>query len=448
MPLSSLQPKARVFNYSVVKWSVFGVLILTYILVYFHRMAPAVVSEYLMAEFKTTGTKLGTLSALYFFVYACMQIPSGVIADTLGTRISIIAGNLVAGLGSIIFALAGSFEMACVGRFFVGLGVSVVFVSIMKSNSVWFSEKVFGLMSGVTLLIGNLGSVLAAGPLSALLMTFAWRTIFIGIGMFSLLLSLAAFIVVRNRPEDLGFTPPNSYGRDGHIAERSGWLKNLGGVVSVLSIWPGFWVQFGMIGGLYSFMGLWGIPYLRDVHGLERAIAANYMTTMLLCFAFGSLFFGWFSDMIGRRKPLLVGCVLLYTLIWCLLMFTAWKPGWAGLLLFGAMGVAGSGFVLTFAAAKEIIHPQLSGMAVSVVNTGCFIGTALMQPLFGYVADFAWDGRIVNGIRVYAAMDYQRGFYLMLFFAALAVLGSIRLRETYCRNQFVAGKERASTKKG
>lgn len=169
-------------QFETAKWSLFTILIATYVLVYFHRMAPGVVSEFLMSDFQTTGTKLGSLSAIYFFVYACMQIPSGVIADTLGTRTSIVSGNLVAGLGSLTFGLAGSFEMACIGRFLVGLGVSVVFVSIMKSNAVWFHENVFGIMSGLTLLCGNLGSVLAAGPLALALTTFTWRAVFVAIG--------------------------------------------------------------------------------------------------------------------------------------------------------------------------------------------------------------------------------------------------------------------------
>jgi sugar phosphate permease len=432
--ISTANAESRLLTFPIAKWSVFAILILTYILVYFHRMAPGVVSEYLMAAFQSTGTQLGTLSAIYFFVYACMQIPSGVIADTLGTRTSVVSGNLVAGAGSIIFGMAGSFEVACVGRFLVGLGVSVVFVSIMKSNSVWFTEKVFGVMSGLTLLIGNLGSVLAAAPLSALLTVFAWRTVFIGIGFLSLALAALGFLIVRNRPEDLGFTAPNVHTETQSGALHSNWLKNLGSVVSVLRLWPGFWVQFGMIGGLYSFMGLWGIPYLRDVHGLDRSYAANHMTTMLLCFAAGALFFGWFSDRIGRRKPILIACVLGYTISWLILMYASWSPGVTGFFLFGFMGFAGSGFVLTFAAAKEIIHPNLSGMAVSVVNTGCFIGTALMQPLFGYIADISWDGSIENGIRIYSQTDYYHGFLLMLIFAAIAVAGSCRLRETYCRN--------------
>lgn len=432
--ISSAKAPPRLLTFPIAKWSIFSVLIVTYILVYFHRMAPGVVSEYLMAAFQSTGTELGTLSAIYFFVYACMQIPSGVIADTLGTRSSIIGGNLVAGIGSIVFGLAGSFAVACVGRFLVGLGVSVVFISIMKSNSVWFPARVFGFMSGLTLLIGNLGSVLAAAPLSALLTFFAWRTVFVGIGFLSLTLAVLGFFIVKNRPEDLGFPAPNHHAETQSGALAGNWLQNLGSVVSVLRLWPGFWVQFGMIGGLYSFMGLWGIPYLRDVHGLDRSSAASHMTTMLLAFAVGALFFGWFSDRIGRRKPILIGCVLGYTLSWLILMYVPWSPGVGGLMLFGFMGFAGSGFVLTFAAAKEIIHPNLSGMAVSVVNTGCFIGTALMQPLFGYIADLTWDGTMVNGLRIYSPADYYHGFILMLVFAAIAVAGSFRLRETYCRN--------------
>lgn len=422
-------------RFKTVRWSIFSILILTYILVYFHRMAPGVVSEYLMADFQTTGTRLGALSAIYFFVYAAMQLPSGVLADTLGTRTAIIGGNITAGLGSILFGLATSFEMACAGRFFVGLGVSVVFISIMKNNAVWFHARVFGVMSGVTLLIGNLGSVTAAGPLSALLNVFAWRSIFIGIGIFSLLLAVAGFFIVRNRPEDCGFEPPNPRLRSENSPSLdASWLKNLLSVITVLRVWPGFWVQFGAIGALYSFMGLWGVPYLRDVHALSRADAAHYMTVMLLSFAVGALFFGWFSDRIRRRKPVMIAGMLLYFCSWLILVFSDWSAGLGGQVLFSVMGFAGSSFVITFACAKEVINPELSGMAVSVVNTGCFIGTALMQPLFGWIADRTWDGTIVDGIRVYSSADYHNGFLLMLVFIGVGLVGSFLVRETRCRN--------------
>ncbi len=115
-------------------------------------------------------------------------------------------------------------------------------------------------------------------------------------------------------------------------------------------------------------------------------------------------------------------------------MFTSWSPGAVGYLLFGFMGLMGSGFVVTFAAAKEVINPHLSGMAVSVVNTGCFIGTAIMQPLFGRIVDMTWDGTIINKVRLYAASDYHNGFLIVLGFSVIAIMGALRLHETGGRN--------------
>ncbi len=428
-------PSEANFRFEIARWSIFAILILTYILVYFHRMAPGVVSEFLMADFKINGTRLGALSAIYFAIYALMQIPSGVIADTLGTRTSIISGNLVAGIGSILFGMATGFEMACVGRFLVGLGVSVVFISIMKNNSVWFHEKVFGIMSGLTLFFGNLGAVMAAGPLAQILTIFHWRTVFIGIGAISLGLAIIGFLLVRNKPQDMGFAPPNTYSAQSQTINEN-WLINLKNVVMTLRVWPGFWVQFGMIGSSYTFMGLWGMPYLRDVHSLGRSFAADHMTVQLLSFALGSLFWGWVSDKVGKRKPFLILAAAAYALSWIMLMYLPWTPGIAGFAIFAFMGFSASGFVITFAAAKEIVHPQLSGMGVSVVNTGCFIGTALAQPLFGYIADLTWDGTMANGVRIYSTTEYQNGFIAMLLFSIIALTAAFRVRETYCRNSF------------
>ena len=93
---------------------------------------------------------------------------------------------------------------------------------------------------------------------------------------------------------------------------------------------------------------------------------------------------------------------------------------------------------MTFANAKEVVAPALSGMAVGLVNTGLFFGAAIMQPLFGWAMDQAWDGTMLNGVRVYATADYHYGFMFMLTFAAVAVIGASRIRETYCRNSTIS----------
>ena len=414
---------------------IYTILVLSYMSVYFHRMAPGVVSAELMASFHTSATALGSLAAMYYYIYTLMQIPAGVLADTLGNRYSVTVGNLIAGAGSIVFGLAETIEVASFGRFMVGLGVSVIFVGLMKNNAVWFREKIYGLVAGFTILMGNLGSILAAKPLSALLNIWSWQTIFISIGILSLVLSILTLLFVRNRPEDAGF--PSIREMDGltsHAERHQHWLRDLYKVVKSVSVWPGFWINFGMGGGLFAFAGLWGIPLLRDSYGLSRDDASLYTTLMLIGLAVGSLLAGWISDRMGLRKPIMLASSIIYAISWLVLMYAPWQPGIFSMILFLLIGLTGGGFVLTYPCAKEVTQPALSGMAISLVNTGLFLGAAIAQPLFGWVLDSGWDGKIVNGINLYSWQNYQSAMLLMFSFAVIAVIAAFRIKETECKN--------------
>ncbi len=414
---------------------VFLILVAAYVTVFFHRMAPGVVAGDLASTFQTTGMALGSLAAAYYYIYTAMQIPSGVLADTLGPRLTVTIGTLVAGAGSILFGLAVDFNMAVAGRLLVGLGVSVVFVGLMKSNAVWYADREYGRISGLTLLLGNLGSILAAGPLALLLTSVSWREAFVGAGVLSMLLAVMNWLWVRNSPQAAGF--PSIHEQQGleSPAERDRhWLQDLRDVLSLPEIWPGFWVNLGMTGTLFAFAGLWGVPLMRDLHGLDRAGASLYTTATLAGFAVGAFKAGWLSDRIGRRKPLILGSALLSVLAWLALILLPWGTGWSGLLLYCLLGLSAGGFVVTYAAAKELLPPGVSGMGIALVNTGLFLGAALMQPAFGWVLDLTWDGTLLSGARVYDAEDYQNGLWLSLGGATLALVASTRIKETFCRH--------------
>lgn len=422
-------------RFLVARWTIYVILVLAYMLVYFHRMAPGVVSADLMSAFDASGVALGSLAAMYYYIYTAMQLPAGVLSDTLGPRVTVTVGNVIAGIGSIVFGLADTLGVASTGRFLVGLGVSVVFVSLMRSNTVWFSERQYGLVSGFTLLLGNLGAVLAAGPLAAALSLCSWRCVFVALGVVSLALAVFTGWFVRNRPQDAGFPSLREMeGNDAHPERNQHWWHDLKGVLATRRIWPGFWLNFGMAGGLFAFAGLWGVPFLRDVFGMDRMQAAQYTTLTLLFLALGTLVSGWLSDRIRRRKPVILGSAILYCLAWIGMLYLPWSPGWSGYLLFALVGLAGSGFVVSYPVAKEVITPALSGMAISVVNTGLFLGAAIMQPLFGWVMDQSWDGTLREGVRIYALQDYRYGLTLMLGFAVISLLSATRIAETRCRN--------------
>jgi sugar phosphate permease len=417
------------------RWTIYAVLVAAYMLAFFHRFAPAMVAAELSQAFGITAAALGSLAAMYFYVYTAMQIPAGVLADTLGSRISVTIGNLVAGAGAIWFGLAQSFGGASIGRFLVGLGVSVVFVGLMKSNTVWFSERRYGTVSGLTLLLGNLGAIAATGPLALLLLRVEWRTLFIGLGLVAVVLSALSCWLVRDRPEQLGFPSVREMeGLPAHPPRTRHWLHDLRAVLANRRLWPGFFFDFGMTGSLFGMLGLWAVPMLREVHGLQRADASLYTTLATASFALGCLAAGSVSDRMGRRLPVLRGGAAAYLLACSAVLWLPWTPGPAALLLFGVMGLAAGSFVVAYAHAKEVAAPNLSGMAIALVNTGLFLGTALFQPLFGWAMDLGWDGVIVEGLRVYEAGDYRRGLWLLFGFAAISACASAFLVETRCRS--------------
>jgi hypothetical protein len=134
----------------------------------------------------------------------------------------------------------------------------------------------------------------------------------------------------------------------------------------------------------------------------------------------------------------MIGACLLAVLAWLALILLPWGVGWSGLVLYGLVGFAAGGFVVGYAAAKEVVAPGVAGMAIALVNTGLFLGAAIMQPAFGWVMDLTWDGTAVDGVRHYAISDYHNGLWLSCGFAVLGLVASLFVRETRCRNITVA----------
>ncbi len=421
------------------RWTSYTLVAVCYVLAYFHRMAPAAIATDLQQSFSASGAALGSLAAAYFYTYTVMQIPVGVMADTLGIRKIVALGAAVAGVGSLVFGMADTLAVATLGRVLVGLGVSSMFISLMKLNSVWFHDRHFGTIGGMSLLLGNMGSVLAATPLVWAVSFTSWRNVFDAVGIFSLLLAVLVWLLVRNHPGEAGL--PSMRELDGHPAHPSHqghWFDGLATVMKNRASWPGFWPNLGVGGSLFAFAGLWGVPYLRDVYTMPRNVAANHTMLLLFCFAVGALLSGMLSDRIGKRLPVIVGGISLYVLCWLPIVF-AWHLSVSlSYLQFALMGLGASGFTLTWASAKEVNPPALSGMATSVVNTGTFLGAAILQPLVGWSMDQHWDGKLLNGARVYSEQNYQTGLGIMFAFAGVGLLGALKIRETDCRYNLVA----------
>lgn len=389
---------------------VLGVALAAYVLSFFHRTAPAAIAGELSQAFSIGGAALGALAATYFYVYTVLQVPVGVLADTLGPRRLLAAGSGIAAAGSLLFALAPAWELAAVGRTLVGVGVAGAFIATLKLASVWIPPQRFATFAGVTLFAGNLGAVAAGAPLAWIVAQASWRGVFVALGALSALLALAAWWWVRDQPQaDAGrereaalpaspasaspavsaspAAPASPAASAPAPAAPVRWTRALAHVLANPATWPAFLVNVGVGGSYFAFAGLWAVPYLQQAHGMTRVQAAQHSSLMLLGVAFGSLAIGLISDRLGSRLGVMRSAACLYAASWAPWLLGAHWPAWATLAWCFGMGLLIPGFTLSWTMAKEANPPEFAGIATAVVNVGIFLGTALLQPLVGWVLD-------------------------------------------------------------
>ncbi len=399
---------------------VFGIVLASYVLSFFHRTAPAAIAGELSRTFAIDSAVLGTLAAMYFYVYTVLQIPVGVLADTLGPRRIVTGGSIVAGAGSLIFALAPSWEIAAAGRALVGVGVSVAFIALLKISAVWFPANRFATLNGITLFAGNLGAVIAAAPLAWIVAQTSWRAVFVGLAALSTALALATWLLVRDDPRASGFAPLHPHAAVPEIM-RAHWTEALRRVVANPATWPGFFVNVGIGGSYLAFAGLWAVPYLEQSYGMPRVVAAQHTSVLLLGVALGAAIVGFASDHLRNRRGMIRVYGFLYALSWL-----PWVPhvDWplaATLAWFALMGLLIPGFTLTWTVAKEVNHPAHSGIATAVVNVGIFLGTGILQPLVGALLD---SGRAAGD----PGGGWERGILLLAGTAAFGAAMTLFVR--------------------
>lgn len=406
-------------------WVVWGLGAVCFGYAFFLRAAPSVMVDPLMATFSVGAAITGNLAALYLYVYAGLQIPIGILLDRTGPRKLLTGGMALAGAGALTFALAPDIWFAYAGRLAIGAGCAVSFISGLTIAAAWFPPRRFGMFSGLTMGTGMVGGFLAQGPLGGLVDQFGWRAPLVGAAVFGIVLALAIWLVVRDRP-------------DGRRVQRTG-TQSLGRALSETARRPQNWILgiYGLClsGPFLAYGLLWGVPHLMLAHGVSRDIAGFSTSLMSIGFLIGGPLGGFLSDRIGRRKPSLVICGFGSLALWVLML---WGPeldlGQRQVLIF-LTGLFGGSMIIMLAAARELSPASIGGVVTGFVN-GFFVGGgALLQPLVGFMLDRHWDGSVnpENGVPVYTIADFDSALIVLPAACAVGSVLALFVRESHCR---------------
>ncbi len=414
-------------------WFIWGLGALFYLAGFFQRVAPAVMTRELMQAFHISASGLGHLSGLYFYAYVAMQIPTGILADTLGPRKLLSAGCLVAGLGALLFALSPGFFWAGLGRLLIGGSVAVAFVGLLKLSSSWFPKKICAFVAGNALSIGLIGAVSAGPPLRFLMDIFHWRQIICATGVMTLVLGGLIWFIVRDWPQEKGYPGfTEKIPTPASLSFRSIW-QSLFKLSEYRNTWLLFLIPGGIVGCILTFSGLWGVLFLVSHHGLSPVRASAMTSVLLVGWAVGAPVFGWLSDRMGKRKPLYIAGTMIVALGWALILFRESLSFFQLVMALSVTGFFSGCMIISFAFVTESVPVSLSGTVSGLTNMGVMMGPMLLQPVVGRILDYNWTGQMVDGVRVYSVSAYEYGFIPMMGWVILSVLLLFFTKETHCR---------------
>lgn len=391
--------KKKMLSY---RWLVFIALAIAYFFVYFHRTTGGAISTTLMDYFGVGTASVALLASAYLYAYTLMQIPSGILTDRMGPRKAATIFVALIAVGSLLSAYsatANDFNLMIAGKFIIGIGAAVVYIPIMKVLAVWFRKNEFATMSGILLLVGNVGGIAAATPMVLMMDALGIEMTYIVLAIITALIALLVWLLVRNHPmeKDLPSIEEIVSEETGQpitesTSEKMGTVEALKRTfLSGRNFWPlAIWF-FVMYGTIMLWQASQAGAYYKNIGGFDAGTAGMMLTMVGVGMVFGCPLAGKLSDsyLHSRKKVVIIGTVV-YTLIWAFIYLTADS---ADILtndivqyaINFCFGFFGGFFVVSYAQIKELYPIAMAGTSTAALNLFPFAGGAILITIAGFL---------------------------------------------------------------
>lgn len=378
----------------------------------------------MMKTFQVSAEGFGVISAFYFYAYAPMQLPAGLLFDRYGPRKLMTGALILCAIGSFFFASTDSVITASMGRFLIGIGSAFSFIGVLVLVSRWFPLQYFAILAGIAQSMSSVGAMFGEVPLASLIERVGWRQASFILAVVGFLLALLLWCFIRDYPHQPTQSLPTRRFRDE-------WHR----LVEVCSR-PYTWLTgayaFSIWTPIAVFAALWGVPYLQEKYQVSVVIASGLCSMIWLGIGVGSPLLGWVSDRFcSRRLALAISavCGLLSTLI---LLYAPNVPmSWMYLVLF-MLGFGAGGQTVSFAVVTDNNPAHLVGTASGFNNLSVLVGGAIFQPLVGVILHRSSAWRLVHDVPVYTVGGYQKALLVMpCCYLASLILALWLIKESY-----------------
>ncbi|MEY8766015.1 MULTISPECIES: MFS transporter [Francisella] len=394
-------------------WVICLIATLNYSYDFFIRAAPGVMGDNLIRDFGISHTQLGMLSSAYFISYTIMQIPAGVILDKYNRKVVISIATAFCVLGNYLFSATDNYEIAYIGRIFMGIGSAFGFIGAAKMAAMWLPERLFSTFIGFATVVGILGGLVTDTMLSSLVSELGWKegnAVFTYIGVGILLLIV---LFIRDNPKHVQkFT---------HLSEAN--FKET--IIKVLKIFCNIRFWSASIIGAVLFIpinvlgSLWGVGLIQAKFGLSQETASHINGVLFIGAAVGFTIAAIIASLTNRYRRMLILSIISLAVILAIILYVPVNLSLFTLLYF-LLGAAAGPQAVTFGIAKIISPKGTAGSATAGVNMINNFIPIILLPLVGYILTH-FGSLIDNSTTIYTISSYQNALDMVIVFLLICL---------------------------
>ncbi len=365
------------------RWAILGVCVLGFMQTHMHRVGFAPLIPTFITDLGISYVAAGTIMTSYFWTYAAVQVPIGVLTDRFGARRIMLSFMSLLVLGVVAFTLSHTYAQSLFARCLIGLGTAAVWLPGLRLINEWFPPGERGRATGLFSSGGGIGGTTAFLVIPVLAEHLGWRVGYALLLAPVLLTLVLVFLVIPSG------VPSVSARRMERVpaARTGGTLAVVRRVLGTPAMWP-FNISVLFSYGAYISLITWLPTFLIKDAGLSRSMA-GLVTALITAGTIVSWpMAGLISDRLGRRKPIYLFSQGMSALI-CL-AFALLAPGGGFAAAAGIALLAGfllGGMVTPFVMVTELFPTEMVGTASGVVNTFCFVGSLIIPVALGYILD-------------------------------------------------------------
>lgn len=375
------------------RWWIIGTIFLATTINYIDRQALSVAAPFIREDLGLNNEQYGWIVSAFLLAYAIMQIVSGRVIDSLGTKRGFSLAVIWWSIANMLHAFGRGFMSLGIFRFLLGIGEAGNYPAAMKAISEWFPKEERSKAVGILNMGPGMGAIIAPPLMAWLILTIGWKMAFVvtgALGFVWLILWRWIYHLPQNHPqitaEELALIQQDK--EEDHNAIQKPWLSYF----KYKEVWGLALSRFVSDGSFYFFV-FWLPSYLTDAKGFDLVQIGLFAWIPFLMADIGSFAGGWTGTRLiekgysldhSRKLIIWIGAILVIPVLGCLYVDSAYGAiALISFALFSTQFKQSSLFTLPI----DLFSKKDAASVWGISGSAGSFGAMLFTPVIGWLID-------------------------------------------------------------